>query len=110
MPAESHQTGARLMNKQETPYKTHLFVCVKSRNGERKSCGDSGGGALRAALKEEIKNRGWKGAVRVSESSCLGVCDAGPNIMVHPQKIWFSGVTTADLPEILDQIADLIAE
>ena len=98
------------METNSAPYKVHLFVCVKSRNGERKSCGDGSGHELRAILKEEVKNRGWKPLVRVSESSCLGLCDAGPNIMVQPQNIWFSGVGSDDIPAILDRIEALIAE
>lgn len=98
------------MKQQPSPYKCHLFVCCKSRNGERKSCGDGDSTALKAALKDEIKNRGWKGSVRVSDSGCLGLCEAGPNIMVYPQQLWFSATTIADLPEILRTLENLLAE
>lgn len=97
------------MKTNESPYKCHLFVCVNSRGGERKSCGDGCNAELKAILKEEIKNRGWKGIVRVSESGCLGLCDAGPNIMIYPQKIWFSDVEKGDVPEILKTVEELIA-
>ncbi|MCF7817071.1 MAG: (2Fe-2S) ferredoxin domain-containing protein [Kiritimatiellales bacterium] len=98
------------MKQQQSPYKCHLFVCGKSRGGERKSCGDGENPALKDALKNEISNRGWKGIVRVSDSGCLGVCEAGPNIMVYPQQIWFSGASLADLPEILHTLEKILAE
>ena len=47
--------------------------------------------------------------IRVSESSCLGVCDAGPNIMIYPQKIWLSEVTKDDVPEILQLLEEILA-
>lgn len=96
------------MKQHESPYKCHLFVCIKSRGGKRKSCGDAGSPGLKAALKDEIRNRGWKGVARVSESSCLGVCDAGPNIMIYPQKLWLSEVTLDDIPEILQTVESLL--
>ena len=98
------------MKTHESPYKCHLFVCVKSRGGDRKSCADGGNATLREQLKDEVRTRGWKGRVRVSESSCLGVCDAGPNIMVYPQKIWWSEVAATDIPHIMETVGNLIAD
>lgn len=98
------------MKKNESPYQAHLFLCTKSRGGERKSCGDGDNPELKNILKDEVKNRGWKPLIRVSESSCLGVCDAGPNIMIYPQKIWLSDVSKADVPEIMELLSSLVAE
>ena len=98
------------MKKQDTPFDCHVFVCVKSRSSERKFCGDGDNPDLKLRLKNEIRSRGWKGAVRVSEASCLGQCDTGPNIMLYPQGIWFSETTLEDLPEILQTLEDLLAE
>ena len=96
------------MDMDHTPYKCHLFVCTNSRDGVRKSCGDAGSGELKRVLKEEISDRGWKGTVRVSTSGCLGVCDTGPNIMLYPQQLLFSGVQQSDLPEILYRVEEIL--
>ncbi len=96
------------MEQRISPYKCHLFVCTKSRGGEQKSCGDDGSPNLKTAIKAEIKNRGWKGIVRVSESGCLGVCSSGPNIMIYPQQIWLSGVTPGNLPEIIQTLENIV--
>ena len=98
------------MNIRETPYKCHVFVCTKSRGGERKSCGDGDAANVKATLKQAITDRGWKGIVRVSDSGCLGLCEMGPNILLYPQQVWFSGVTPDNLPAILERIEALIAE
>ena len=92
------------MNQQSTPFKCHLFVCTNTRENERKSCGDEDSADLKAAIKAEIKNRGWKDIVRVSESGCLGVCEAGPNVMIYPQGIWLSAVSQTDIPAILEMV------
>lgn len=96
------------MKQRISPYKCHLFVCTKSRNGEKKSCGDHGASDLKAVIKTEIKKRGWKAIVRVSDSGCLGVCASGPNIMIYPQKTWLSAVTHDDLPEIMQIVESFI--
>jgi (2Fe-2S) ferredoxin len=36
---------------------------------------------------------------------CFGGCEYGPNIVIHPQKVWYAGVKSEDLPEIVDSIA-----
>ncbi len=92
------------MKKHESPYKCHIFVCVKSRDDGRKSCKNNASSELRSTLKSEIKTRGWKKVARVCESSCLGVCEAGPNVMIYPQRIWFSEVTLEDVPDILQTV------
>lgn len=98
------------MKKNHSPYKAHLFICIKSRRADRKSCGDSCGPDLKKTLKEEVTKRGWKPQIRISDSGCLGLCEAGPNIMIYPQKIWFSEVTPADVPEILQTLEEIMAE
>lgn len=97
-----------MMKQQISPYACHLFVCTRSRNTEKKSCGAPGTPDLKAAIKTEIKNRGWKGLVRVSESGCLGLCTAGPNIMIYPQKIWLSSVSPKDLPQIIHLVEEIV--
>jgi (2Fe-2S) ferredoxin len=96
------------MKRNTAPYIAHLLICIKSRDGARKSCGDSTNPELKAILKEEIKKRGWKPQVRISESSCLGLCDAGPNMIIYPQKIWLSEVTPDDVPEILELVGEVV--
>jgi (2Fe-2S) ferredoxin len=40
--------------------------------------------------------------VEVKPYLCFGACDQGPNIVLYPQKCWYSHVKMEDLPEILD--------
>jgi (2Fe-2S) ferredoxin len=94
---------------EEIPYKCHVITCVNDRQGERQSCGNSGSLEIRMKLKEAVKEMGWlKKDVRVSQSGCLGMCKAGPIVMIYPQNILFSQVTLDDVPRILDQIKEIM--
>jgi len=41
--------------------------------------------------------------VGITYSGCLGPCDQGPNVLVFPEGVLYSGVTPADVVEIFDQ-------
>lgn len=92
----------------KTRYKSHLFICTKSRGGEQKACMDKLDPDMKSVLKDAIKDRGWKGVVRVSESSCLGICEIGPNIMIYPQEILLANVSMKDVPEILSMLEEFV--
>lgn len=93
------------MQRAASPFLCHVFVCTNDRHGERKSCADGQSVQLREQLKEAVGQRAHlKGRVRVSSAGCLGLCARGPNVLLHPQAIWFSGVTSADLPRLLEAI------
>ena len=90
------------------PYKCHIFVCVNDRKGEAKSCADGGNAETRKKLKEEAKKRWPSGEVRVSQSLCMGLCSKGPNVVLYPQNLWYSGVSPADVGRILDDVQKLL--
>ena len=93
-----------------SPYVSHVFVCTNDRGGERKSCADNNSKLIKAKLKEAVNLAGWKGKVRVSTSGCLGLCANGPNVMIYPQKIWFSEVFPDGLGVIVSTIERIMAD
>ena len=97
-----------MAGKKESPYTCHIFVCVNDRHGQRKSCADGDNPAIRQTLKEEVGKRGWRPQVRVSQCGCLGLCADGPNVILYPQKIWFSGVTGDDVNSILSAVDGIL--
>jgi (2Fe-2S) ferredoxin len=98
-----------MSSRKDAPYDCHIFVCVNDRGGVRKSCADGDNVTVRQLIKEAVTRRGWKPRVRVSQCGCLGLCADGPNVIVYPQKIWFSGVTQEDLDEILAAVEQILA-
>lgn len=93
----------------QSPYVCHVFVCTNDREGKAKACADGGSPRVRAALKAEINQRGWKGKVRISHSGCMGLCQNGPNVIIYPQRIWFAGVTPDDIAQVVAHIERIMA-
>ncbi len=87
------------MKQDSAPYEKQIFVCVNDAKGEKPSCGgDSRGEEIFRVLRGLAKERGLHPRVRVAQAKCLGKCGMGTNIMVYPDNVWYSGVTSADVP------------
>jgi len=83
----------------------HVFVCSQQRppNHPRGSCAARGGAAVLQAFWGELQKRQAYDKVGITYSGCLGPCDQGPNVLVFPEGVLYSGVTPADVVEIFDQ-------
>lgn len=92
-----------------TPFRCHIFVCINDRQGARKSCADGGSTEIARVLKERLRQR-YPDSVRVSRSLCMGRCAEGPNLMIYPQGLWYSGVGSEDIDAIVDQIDALLTQ
>jgi (2Fe-2S) ferredoxin len=97
-----------MAHEKESPYVCHVFVCTNDRGGKRKSCADNNSPLIRATLKEEAGNIGWKGRVRVSKCGCMGFCAEGPNVMIYPQGVWFSEVSPGDVGKIVSRVEEIL--
>ena len=97
-----------MVEERKSPYDSHVFVCTNDRGGVRKSCADDNSQLIRAKLKAEIKNRGWKGRVRVSQCGCMGLCAQGPNVMIYPQQCWFPAVKSEDVDDIITRLETML--
>jgi (2Fe-2S) ferredoxin len=93
----------------ESPYVSHVFVCTNDRRGESKSCSDNNSQLVKSKLKDTVNEKNWKGKVRISTSGCMGLCAKGPNVMIYPQKAWFSEVSPDDVDEIVFTIERIMA-
>ncbi len=82
------------------PFQLHLLVCVGARcNGE------GVGEAIRSDLKALNKERGNKERIRVCSSSCLDLCDHGPNIVSWPSGETFVGMTLESARDVYARLA-----
>lgn len=88
----------------ELPYKIHLFVCGNDRKGISKSCADGNSLKVKEILKEKLAVLDWAKHIRVSLTHCLGLCAAGPNIVIYPQGIHFSEVSIDDIETIINEL------
>ena len=89
---------------------SHVFVCTNDRGGERRSCADNNSQLIKSKLKDAVNEKGWKGKIRISTSGCMGLCAKGSNVMIYPQKVWFSEVFPDDLDEIVSTLERVMSD
>ncbi|MEJ2185038.1 MAG: (2Fe-2S) ferredoxin domain-containing protein, partial [Gemmatimonadota bacterium] len=64
-------------------------------------CAANGSEAVIDAMRREIGKQGLDAEVQVTTCGSLGLCDRGPNMVVYPEGVWYSGVHVEDVPEIV---------
>jgi (2Fe-2S) ferredoxin len=75
-------------------------ICFVCQNDDCKSRGSE---QLKNELADKVAARSLD--VEVKSYLCFGGCELGPNIVIHPQKVWYAGVKKEDLPEIVESLA-----
>ena len=65
-------------------------------------CTSSGSRGLVDALKTALKEHGLEDKVSVKITGCHGFCEQGPLMIIEPQKVFYTRVETADVPEIVE--------
>jgi (2Fe-2S) ferredoxin/SAM-dependent methyltransferase len=83
------------------PFRFHVFVCDQQKPEGVPCCAAHGSVQVLETLRREVVARGLEDEVQVTACGSLGLCEHGPNMVVYPEGIWYSGVTAADVPEIV---------
>jgi (2Fe-2S) ferredoxin len=82
-----------------------IFVCATPGEGR---CGEKGGGELLERFREEISARGHPHEL-VLRNSCTRRHEEGPVVFVFPDDVWYTRVTQAEVPEIVERHLDQAA-
>ncbi len=91
------------MERNPLPHERIVFVCLNEREAGV-CCARGGAEALHARLKEAVKARGLSKQVRISRAGCMDRCGRGPNVMLFPEGVWYSGVSADDVEPLLEDI------
>ena len=83
------------------PFRYHVFVCTQEKAEGVPCCSVAGSGRVLNALHGELGARGLSEEVQVSSCGCLGICDSGPVMLVYPEGVWYTKLTSTDVPEIV---------
>jgi (2Fe-2S) ferredoxin/predicted O-methyltransferase YrrM len=83
------------------PFRYHVFACEQQKPEGAPCCAARGAGQVLEALRREVGARGLVEVVQVTACGSLGLCEHGPNLVVYPEGVWYSGVSEADVPEIV---------
>ncbi len=78
-------------------YRSHVLVCVDP------ECLQKGAHDLVDALQDELVATGLIDEVQVLETSRIGACSLGPEMMVYPEGVHYVGVTPDDVPYLVEE-------
>ncbi len=76
-----------------------IFVCATPGEGR---CGAKGGGELFERFREEVEGLGLP-ASAVLRNGCSRRHEEGPVVFVFPEDVWYTHVSPADVPEIVER-------
>ncbi len=83
------------------PYRLHLYACEQKKAEGAPSCSANGSALVIEAFRREIARQGLAADVQVTACGSLGLCTRGPNMVVYPDGVWYSGVQPGDVAEIV---------
>jgi len=83
------------------PFRYHVYVCTQEKPDGAPCCAARGSVAVLEALRAELARAGLDGEVQVTTCGSLGLCERGPNVVVYPDGVWYSGVQVGDVAEIV---------
>jgi (2Fe-2S) ferredoxin/2-polyprenyl-3-methyl-5-hydroxy-6-metoxy-1,4-benzoquinol methylase len=83
------------------PFRYHVLACDQHKPEGVPCCNGRNAAAVLDALRKELGARGLLDEVQVTVTGSIGLCERGPNWVVYPDGVWYSGVTLADVPEIV---------
>lgn len=78
-------------------YRSHVLVCVDP------ECLKKGAHEINDSLQDELVAQGLIDEVQVLETSRIGGCSNGPEIMVYPEGVHYSGMTPDDIPFLVEE-------
>lgn len=78
-------------------YRSHVLVCVDP------ECLKKGAHEVMDAFQDELVAQGLIDEVQVLETSRIGGCANGPEMMVYPEGVHYTGMTPDDIPYLVEE-------
>lgn len=78
------------------PFKLHVLICTGPRcGGERHS------ERIRQEFRKQFVRQALPATVKDTPCLCFGLCSYGPNVIIYPDGVVYSGVAPQDVAEIV---------
>ena len=84
------------------PFRYHVYVCDQQKPEGVPCCTARGSRGMIEELRREVVAQGLANDVQITTCGSLGLCERGPNLVVYPEGVWYSGVRAEDVREIVD--------
>lgn len=78
-------------------YRSHVLVCGGT------GCTSSDSPKIIEKLNTELTKNGLDKEVKVVQTGCFGLCEAGPIVIVYPEGSFYSHVKPSDVKEIVEE-------
>lgn len=91
------ELGKEFIEETEGFKKHHILVCGGT------GCHSSNGDKIKNLIDEKVKEKGLENEIQVILTGCFGLCEAGPNIVVYPEGVFYSHVELEDVEEIVEE-------
>ena len=85
------------------PFRYHVYVCDQQKPEGVPCCSARGSAQDDRRAQEGDRRRGLSEEVQVTVCGSLGLCERGPNMVVYPEGVWYSGVMPGDVAEIVEK-------
>ena len=80
--------------------KRHVLICTASH------CYQKGGMDVAGRLRIELIRKKLDAEILVNNCGTIDLCDIGPNIVVYPDNVIYSGVGKGDVKELVDALVE----
>jgi (2Fe-2S) ferredoxin len=78
------------------PFKQHILICTGPRCG-----GERGSERIRQEFRRQFVRQSLPASVKDTPCICFGLCSHGPNVIIYPDGVVYSGVRQQDVAEIV---------
>lgn len=76
----------------------HVLVCTASH------CSQKGANEVIGKLRLDIVRKGLDSEILINNCGTIDLCDIGPNMVVYPDNVILYGVTTKDVPAVVEYL------
>ncbi|MDR2199804.1 MAG: (2Fe-2S) ferredoxin domain-containing protein [Deltaproteobacteria bacterium] len=85
--------------------KYHVLICSggKLRGDKKGMCHTRDAEKLVKKLVEELEDRDLSSEIIVNTTSCYGICDKGPVMVVYPDGVWYGNLDAEKIQTIVDE-------
>jgi len=80
------------------PYTHHVLICIGPRSGQERNSA-----RIRQEFRKEFVRQRIPSSVKETPCLCFGLCTYGPNVIIYPGGVVYSGVRPQDVAEIVRQ-------
>lgn len=84
------------------PFRLHVLACDQQKPEGIPGCRANGAPKVIDALRAAVGRAGLADEVLITVTGSMGMCERGPNLVVYPDGVWYSGVGPEDVPEIVE--------